>query len=162
METAPMVRSGSHLLPGGGGLLQAVQSNDVAFHILDDPDEAMLADGSADLQHGSASLDVCREILREPNNILIMFPEGTRSGSGALGRFRSGVARLAAGTSTPVVPCYLSGAHEAWPKGRAVPRPGLLRRHIGRPRMFLDVPATDREAVARAAAQLRDDVAALA
>ena len=33
------------------------------------------------LQHGSASLDVCREILREPNNILIMFPEGTRSGS---------------------------------------------------------------------------------
>jgi 1-acyl-sn-glycerol-3-phosphate acyltransferase len=112
--------------------------------------------------HGSASLDVCREILVDPNNVLIMFPEGTRSASGALGRFRSGVARLVAGTSTPVVPCYLSGAHQAWPKGRAVPRPGPLRLHIGRPRVFLDVPATDREAVALAAAQLRDDVAALA
>lgn len=114
------------------------------------------------LQHGSASLDVCREILGDPNNVLIMFPEGTRSCSGTLGRFRSGVARLVAGTSTPVVPCYLSGAHEAWPKGRAVPRPGPLRLHIGRPRVFLDVPATDCEAVALAAAQLRDDVAALA
>ena len=114
------------------------------------------------LHHGSASLDVCREILSVPNNVLIMFPEGTRSGSGALGRFRSGVARLVVGTSTPVVPCYLSGAHEAWPKGRAVPRPGPLRLHIGRPRVFLDVPATEREAVALVAAQLRDDVAALA
>jgi 1-acyl-sn-glycerol-3-phosphate acyltransferase len=114
------------------------------------------------LDHGSASLDVCREILGDPNNVLIMFPEGTRSGSGALGRFRSGVARLVAGTSTPVVPCYLSGAHEAWPKGRAVPRPGPLRLHIGRPRVFLDVPATDRQAVALVAARLRDDVAALA
>jgi 1-acyl-sn-glycerol-3-phosphate acyltransferase len=115
-----------------------------------------------DREHGTASLEMCREILRGPNNVLIMFPEGTRSCSGALGRFRSGVARLVAGTRTPVVPCYLSGAYEAWPKGRAVPRPRRLRLHIGRRRAFPDVPAADRDAIAAVAAQLQDDVAALA
>jgi 1-acyl-sn-glycerol-3-phosphate acyltransferase len=113
-------------------------------------------------QHGGASLDVCRQLLAGPDNVLIMFPEGTRSGSGALGRFRSGVARLVAGTSTPVVPCHLSGAYEAWPKGRLVPRPVPLRLHIGRPRVFPDVSAADLEAVASISAQLRDDVASLA
>ena len=112
--------------------------------------------------HGDASLDVCRELLSGPNNVLIMFPEGTRSRSGALGRFRSGVARLVAGTRTPVVPCHLSGAYEAWPKGRAVPRPGRLRLYIGRPRVFLDVSPIELEAVAAISARLRDDVAALA
>jgi 1-acyl-sn-glycerol-3-phosphate acyltransferase len=112
--------------------------------------------------HGDASLDVCRELLSGPNNVLIMFPEGTRSRSGALGRFRSGVARLVAGTRTPVVPCHLSGAYEAWPKGRAVPRPGRLRLNIGRPRVFLDVSPIELEAVAAISARLRDDVAALA
>ena len=74
--------------------------------------------------HGAASLDVCRQLLSGPNNVLIMFPEGTRSCSGTLGRFRSGVARVVAGTTTPVVPCYLSGAYGAWPKGRVRAAPG--------------------------------------
>jgi 1-acyl-sn-glycerol-3-phosphate acyltransferase len=111
--------------------------------------------------HGAASLEVCRQLLAGPDNVLIMFPEGTRSSSGELGRFRSGVARLVAGTGTPVVPCHLSGAYEAWPKGRLVPRPGRLRLHIGRPRAFPDVSPADPEAVISLAAQLRDDVATL-
>jgi 1-acyl-sn-glycerol-3-phosphate acyltransferase len=115
-----------------------------------------------DREHGAASLEMCREILSGPDNVLIMFPEGTRSCSGALGRFRSGVARLVAGTGTPVVPCYLSGAYDAWPKGRAVPRPRPVRLYIGRRRVFPDVSAADREAIASVAARLREDVAALA
>jgi 1-acyl-sn-glycerol-3-phosphate acyltransferase len=111
--------------------------------------------------HGGGSLDVCRQLLAGPDNVLIMFPEGTRSCSGALGRFRSGIARLVAGTSTPVVPCHLSGAYEAWPRGRVVPRPGALRLHIGRPRVFPDISPADPEAVASISSQLRDDVAAL-
>jgi 1-acyl-sn-glycerol-3-phosphate acyltransferase len=113
-------------------------------------------------QHGAASLDLCRQLLAGPNNVLIMFPEGTRSCGGTLGRFRSGVARLVAGTATPVVPCHLSGGYEAWPKGRLLPGPGALRLHIGRPRVFPDVSRADFEAVASISAQLRDDVAALA
>lgn len=113
------------------------------------------------LQHTEASLDVCRELLAGANNVLILFPEGTRSCDGGLGRFRSGVGRLVAGTSTPVVPCHLSGAYEAWPRHRAVPRPRRLRLHIGHPRVFREVSPFERDVVATIAEQLRDDVAAL-
>ena len=83
--------------------------------------------------------------------------------SGALGRFRSGIARLVAGTSTPVVPCHLAGAYEAWPKGHA---PAVSTRVSGSASAglvrFPDVAPGDPEAVTAISAQLRDDVAALA
>ena len=115
-----------------------------------------------DRHHGSDALDVCRQLLDSPGNVLIMFPEGTRTCSGELGRFRSGVSRLVAGTTTPVVPCHLSGAFEAWPKGRRLPRPAALRLRIGKPRTFPDVSRQNREAVASICLQLRNDVTRLA
>ena len=111
---------------------------------------------------GAESLEVCRQLLGRPGNVLILFPEGTRSASGTIGRFRSGVGRLVAGTTTPVVPCHLSGAHAALPKGAFVPRPRALRLNIGRPRTFPDVSARDRDAVAALCDRLRDDVVGLA
>jgi 1-acyl-sn-glycerol-3-phosphate acyltransferase len=126
--------------------------------------------------HSAGSLEVCRQLLHpgahttgagdpdlaRPGNVLIIFPEGTRSSSGTVGRFRSGIGRLVAGTATPVVPCHLAGAHEAWPKGTLLPRPRKLRLHIGHPRVFLDVSPADPDAVALIGARLRDDVLALA
>jgi 1-acyl-sn-glycerol-3-phosphate acyltransferase len=108
------------------------------------------------------SLEVCRQLLARPGgNILILFPEGTRGASGTIGRFRSGIGRLVAGTRTPVVPCHLSGALEAFPKGALVPRPRTLRLRIGRARTFPDVSPRDYGAVESLCAQLRDDVVAL-
>lgn len=115
-----------------------------------------------DRTQGSGSLDVCRELLAQPGRILILFPEGTRSLSGVPGRFRLGVARLVAGTKTPVVPCYLSGAYEAWPKGALLPRPRALSLHIGQPRRFVDVAPGDRDAAVSICTQLRNNVLALA
>ncbi|HUR32812.1 MAG TPA: lysophospholipid acyltransferase family protein [Vicinamibacterales bacterium] len=116
-----------------------------------------------DREHGSAgSLETCRQLLAQPGNVLIMFPEGTRSPSGALGRFRSGIGRLVAGTATPVVPCHLAGAHDAWPKGAVLPRPRTLLLRIGRPRVFLGTPPDDRAAAASIGARLREDVLELA
>ena len=112
--------------------------------------------------HGSDGLEPCRAVLARPDTVVIMFPEGTRSCCGALGRFRTGVARLAAGTSTPVVPCCLEGAFEAWPKGRAIPRPRKLRLRIGHPRTLQYVAPDDRDALRAASARLRDDVEELA
>jgi 1-acyl-sn-glycerol-3-phosphate acyltransferase len=112
-------------------------------------------------RHGAPGLQLCRQVLEGPNNVLIMFPEGTRTRTGALARFRSGAARLVAGTGTPVVPCHLSGAFEAWPRGHLAPRPGRLRLRIGRPRVFLDLSPADPESVPWISEQLRDDVAAL-
>ena len=76
--------------------------------------------------NGEESLAVCRKLLETPGNILILFPEGTRSETGDLSRFRSGIGRLVEGTDVPVIPCYLEGAFQALPKGAFVPRPTKL------------------------------------
>jgi 1-acyl-sn-glycerol-3-phosphate acyltransferase len=64
---------------------------------------------------------------------LVMFPEGTRSRDGEIGKLRSGAAVIAANHDIDIVPMYLSGTHEAMPPGQNWPRriPGrfLSRRH---------------------------------
>jgi 1-acyl-sn-glycerol-3-phosphate acyltransferase len=48
---------------------------------------------------------------------LLMFPEGTRSRDGRVGRLRSGAALLAAAHRVPIVPIYVSGTGQAMPRG---------------------------------------------
>lgn len=64
---------------------------------------------------------------------LLMFPEGTRSRSGEIGKVRSGAAVIAAHHGIDIVPIYVSGTHDAMPPGQNWPkrRPGRLfsRRH---------------------------------
>ena len=73
---------------------------------------------------------------------LVVFPEGTRSRDGRVGRVRSGAAVIAAQHGIDIVPIYIRGTHEAMPPGQGWPRriPGSLfsRRHevevrFGRP-----------------------------
>jgi 1-acyl-sn-glycerol-3-phosphate acyltransferase len=73
---------------------------------------------------------------------LIIFPEGTRSTTGEINRFRSGIGRVLTGTSIPAVPCHLEGASAAWPKGTKIPRPKKVRVIIGGPRSYESMPAT--------------------
>jgi 1-acyl-sn-glycerol-3-phosphate acyltransferase len=103
------------------------------------------------------SLDVCRHLLANPGNILIVFPEGTRSPSGALGDFKPGVGLVVAGTEIPVVPCYLDGAFAAWPKGAWLPRPRSVRLTIGTPIVYANRPAT-KEAAKQICRELHERV----
>jgi 1-acyl-sn-glycerol-3-phosphate acyltransferase len=50
---------------------------------------------------GARSLAACAELLRQDGNILILFPEGTRTTTGAIGRFRSGIGRRPRHTALP-------------------------------------------------------------
>ena len=81
---------------------------------------------------GIESLSVCCSLLDNPGNILVIFPEGTRSTTGELGRFRSGIGRLVEGSNIPVVPCNIQGAFAAFPKGSRFPRPKKIRITIGK------------------------------
>jgi 1-acyl-sn-glycerol-3-phosphate acyltransferase len=100
------------------------------------------------------SLGLCRELLANPGNILILFPEGTRTVNGEIGEFRPGIGMLAGGANIPVVPCFLDGAFKAWPKGRFIPRPVKIRLRIGAPRTFADL-TPGKEAAERICAELR-------
>jgi glycerol-3-phosphate dehydrogenase (NAD(P)+) len=65
---------------------------------------------------------------------VLMFPEGTRTRPGALGRPKRGVGRLALETGAPVVPVAMIGT-EAVRKGWMI-RPHKIRVRIGRPLTF--------------------------
>ena len=91
-----------------------------------------------------ADLTFLRTRLTEDGLVFILFPEGTRSRDGALGRFRPGLGAFVAGSTVPVVPCFLHGAHACWPAARRLPRPGKLRLVIGAPLRFDSVPSTKR------------------
>ena len=90
---------------------------------------------------GQADIDLWRTRLLEDGAVLILFPEGTRSRTGAMARFRPGIGTLVAGNTIPVVPCFLTGAHAAWPPDRRMPRPGRLQLVIGRALCFPNVTA---------------------
>ena len=99
--------------------------------------------------NGAESLTVCSNLLENEGNILIIFPEGTRTTTGEMGRFRSGIGRLTVGTDLPVVPCHLQGGLKAWPKGKLVARPYKLHLRIGEPRQYdhLDKSAASVKAI---------------
>jgi len=82
------------------------------------------------------SLSICSELLNDSENILIIFPEGTRSETGETREFKSGIGALVAGRDVTVLPCYLQGAFRAWPKGRRLPRPKKVRLIVGAPRNY--------------------------
>jgi len=107
--------------------------------------------------HVRQSLDLSRQLLANPGNILILFPEGTRTTSGQIGEFKPGIGLLVAGTEIPVVPCRLAGAFEAWPKGKYIPRPRRVRLHIGAPRSYAHWPP-GRESSAHISEDLRKAV----
>lgn len=97
------------------------------------------------------------EVLAEGWN-LVVFPEGTRSPDGWLGRFRLGAARLAVESSVPVIPVAHRGTFAAMPRGQGWPSPGrrTVTVRFGEPL----TPASGETALGFAP-RLRDAVAAL-
>jgi 1-acyl-sn-glycerol-3-phosphate acyltransferase len=103
------------------------------------------------------SLALCRALLAKPGTILIIFPEGTRSTTGEVGEFKSGIGALVAGRDVAVAPCFIDGSFRAWPKGKRFPRPRKVRLLIGKPRNYCD-RGTDKTDISAIAAELRDAV----
>ena len=108
-----------------------------------------------------ASLAMCNELLANPGTILIIFPEGTRSLTGDINEFKSGIGALVASRDFEVVPCFVDGSFRAWPKGQRFPRPRKVRLIVGPARDYR-TRGTDKDEICAIAAELQAAVAKLA
>lgn len=110
---------------------------------------------------GHHAIDELRSRLVDDAATFVLFPEGTRSRTGEMARFKSGLGMLIAGTAIPVVPCFLQGAFAAWPPTQKWPRRGaLIDVHIGKPIRF-DSATNDRDGWRQVAADLEQAVRSL-
>jgi len=109
-----------------GEALVALAAKDYFF---DDPVRRMYFENFTNLvpmeRHGALreSLRLAGEVIRD-GYILLIFPEGTRSETGIMTDFKPSLGYLAMTNRCGILPMYLSGTHEAMPKGRYLPRRG--------------------------------------
>ncbi|MGE3163549.1 MAG: lysophospholipid acyltransferase family protein [Planctomycetota bacterium] len=109
---------------------------------------------------GRHALGELRERVLAGDDVMILFPEGTRSRDGRPQRFREGIGMLVAGTPVPVVPCGVTGTHEALPPHARLPRPVAIEVRFGAPRVFAAI-ASNRDGWTQVAAELERSVLAL-
>lgn len=91
-------------------------------------------------------------------NSLLMFPEGTRSRTGALLPFKKGAFVLAIKAQAPVVPTAIYGAARAMRPGSPLIWPTTVRVHFGTPIETTGLAIGDRDELAE---RVRGEVAAL-
>lgn len=94
--------------------------------------------GSGDQAALTCALDYLRA-----GHALVIFPEGTRSRDGHLGRAKLGAALMAVKAGVPLVPAFIEGSYHAWRKGGPI-RKAPVRVRIGEPIDPSGVPDTAR------------------
>ncbi|MBF0384438.1 MAG: 1-acyl-sn-glycerol-3-phosphate acyltransferase [Candidatus Omnitrophica bacterium] len=83
--------------------------------------------------HNRNPLDAISAILAAGSSI-ILFPEGTRSLSGEIAPFHSGIAHVAKQFPiVPIIPVYMSNMWRALPKGEFIILPFICEMNIGKP-----------------------------
>jgi 1-acyl-sn-glycerol-3-phosphate acyltransferase len=65
--------------------------------------------------------------------MVLMFPEGTRTRDGEVGPFRPGFTALAVRGRAAILPVAIEGAFDAWPKWHRLPRLGIIHVRYGTP-----------------------------
>ena len=78
------------------------------------------------VKRGQADIGAIKTAMRhlKANKTLVVFPEGTRTTDGRIGKFLPGSAMLSMKAATWTVPVLIDGAFEAWPKSNLFPKIG--------------------------------------
>lgn len=66
------------------------------------------------------------------DKILVIFPEAARSIDGEIKEFKSGIGILAKETETPILPAYIKGSFESWPRNHRFPKPHAIEVVFGK------------------------------
>lgn len=107
---------------------------------------------------GAGVVRMMQRLVRDGHS-LIVFPEGTRSTDGTVGRFKGGPFVVALQAGLPVVPISVIGSRHVMFRGELTVRPGPVRVIVHEPIETAHVP---RAAAREFAATVRDVVASRA
>ena len=91
---------------------------------------------------------------------LIIFPEGTRSVDGRVGRFKAGSLLLALEAGLAIVPLSVSGTRHVMKKGRLMTRPGHVRLRVHDPVITSRIESPTADDARDLAARIEDIVRA--
>lgn len=87
------------------------------------------------VRRGEGDVGAIREVLRrlKEGKVLTLFPEGTRTRDGRIGRIQPGIAMIVKRAQVPVIPAVIDGSFQSWPRGRKLFRPHPIRVMYGPP-----------------------------
>ena len=88
-----------------------------------------------DRRNAKAAMESLKEVEKQLVNgvCTVIFPEGTRSLNGEVGRFKRGAFQIAWDLGLPVIPLSLDGFYEVLPKGKPFVRRHPVHMHMGEP-----------------------------
>jgi 1-acyl-sn-glycerol-3-phosphate acyltransferase len=120
--------------------------------------------GAFPLDREGVGLAGIKESLKrlKRGEILLLFPEGTRTPDGEIHPFKSGFTTLAVRSKSAILPIAIEGAYRAWPKKSGFPRPRVINIHYGQPIPFQEYEnMEEQELVALVESRVRECLAEL-
>lgn len=101
------------------------------------------------LDREGLGLSGLKETLRrlKRGEMVLIFPEGTRTRDGEVGKFKPGFCALARRANVPLVPAAIDGAFDSWPRTRPLPLPATIHIQFGPPLMPDEIGQFDDEAL---------------
>ena len=87
------------------------------------------------IRRNMADLTAVKEAIRRlrAGQVLVLFPEGTRTHDGRIGPMLPGLFAVAKKATVPIVPTLIDGMFQAWPRSRRLPGTGNVVIEYGPP-----------------------------
>jgi len=88
-----------------------------------------------DRRNAKAAMESIKDIEKQLTDgvCTVIFPEGTRTLTGEIGRFKRGAFQIAIDLGLPVIPLSLSGCFDVMQKGEWIVNRTPVHMHIGEP-----------------------------
>jgi 1-acyl-sn-glycerol-3-phosphate acyltransferase len=102
------------------------------------------------VKRSAADLSAIKEAIRRlrDGRIVLVFPEGTRTRDGSIGKLHSGMIVIAQRAKVPILPMVIDGAFEAWPRKQPLPSLHPIRIIYGQPIPFKEIADAEPDVLA--------------